>query len=539
MSELEVTNDIDVTTAPSDSTIVILLDSDTEIIQTFEQGPPGPQGPPGDHGAPGNTILYGDVDPAPTVGIDGNFYINTATHFMFGPKAAGVWPAGYSVVGPQGIQGPQGVKGDKGDKGDTGSQGVPGTPGSGAPGTAAPIIDGVATVGTSVLYAREDHIHPSDVAARAVRFDAVQALTVPQREQARQNIFAAPFDAMAYNGLQINGSMEVSQDRAIGQAAASSYICDCWVLSGLGTMSVQGYLIAGPASVLPNGFSNLLSVAVVTAQPALAVSDYLTIYQSIEGYRIARLGWGTANAQPITIGFFTSHVRPGIYTGVVKNAGNTRSYAFSYTQNVTNTPEFKTVTIPGCTDGVWDVTNGAGINLMFALALGTNYTAPSLNGWLAGNYIGGPGQVNSVASTADIFRITGVVVLPGVEAPSAARAPFIMRPKSVELTLAHRYFFAVAPATMYAPGTLRAGGGFYASMNLPAAMRITPTIAWPGGTVLWCGDLSAPMASLGIYLDPNSTLAFVSGSANQSLGPAGQACMIYHASVQTAFTARF
>jgi hypothetical protein len=62
-------------------------------------------------GADGNTILYGAVDPT-TEGVDGDFYINTATSFIFGPKAGGSWPAGTSLIGPQGdpgVAGPAGL----------------------------------------------------------------------------------------------------------------------------------------------------------------------------------------------------------------------------------------------------------------------------------------------------------------------------------------------------------------------------------------------------------------------------------------------
>ena len=41
---------------------------------------------------------------------------------------------------------------------------------------------------------------------------------------------------------------------------------------------------------------------------------------------------------------------------------------------------------------------------------------------------------------SDIFRITGVVVLPGIEAPSAARSPLIMRPYDQELLTCQRYW---------------------------------------------------------------------------------------------------
>jgi hypothetical protein len=94
-------------------------------------------------------VLYGAADPTGAQGVNGNFYINTTSHFIFGPKAAGAWPAGASLIGPQGATGPQGL------------------PGAGSPATALPLMDGVAAVGTSTNFAREDHVHPT--AMRAVR----------------------------------------------------------------------------------------------------------------------------------------------------------------------------------------------------------------------------------------------------------------------------------------------------------------------------------------------------------------------------------
>ena len=40
-----------------------------------------------------------------TIGTNGDFYINTATNFLFGPKAGGAWPPGVALVGPQGPPG--------------------------------------------------------------------------------------------------------------------------------------------------------------------------------------------------------------------------------------------------------------------------------------------------------------------------------------------------------------------------------------------------------------------------------------------------
>ncbi|MBB6131326.1 collagen-like protein [Mucilaginibacter lappiensis] len=108
------------------------------------KGPQGPQGNPGVDGAiivAGAQVLHGAVDPT-TEGVDDDFYINTTTNVIWGPKSAGVWPvAGVSIIGPQGpqglqgpqgdtgTQGPQGIQGTKGDKGDTGTTGDPGAAG--------------------------------------------------------------------------------------------------------------------------------------------------------------------------------------------------------------------------------------------------------------------------------------------------------------------------------------------------------------------------------------------------------------------------
>ena len=89
------------------------------------QGPQGPAGPAGEDGADGQagsdgrTILSGAVDPT-TEGVDGDFYINTTSWQIFGPKAT-TWPAGVDIVGADGADGADGLAGSDGTNG----QGVP------------------------------------------------------------------------------------------------------------------------------------------------------------------------------------------------------------------------------------------------------------------------------------------------------------------------------------------------------------------------------------------------------------------------------
>lgn len=83
-------------------------------------------------GANGRTILNGTSAPT-TEGEDGDFYLHTSTFMLYGPKAAGSWPVGVSLIGPQGIQGEQGEQGEPGEDGIVGSDGKTWTSGSSAP----------------------------------------------------------------------------------------------------------------------------------------------------------------------------------------------------------------------------------------------------------------------------------------------------------------------------------------------------------------------------------------------------------------------
>ncbi|UEG54536.1 hypothetical protein LLH06_06125 [Mucilaginibacter daejeonensis] len=62
-------------------------------------GPPGPKGDPGSPGVNGRTILSGPLNPSnQSDGSNGDHYINTSTHKLFGPKTNGDWGAGVDMV---------------------------------------------------------------------------------------------------------------------------------------------------------------------------------------------------------------------------------------------------------------------------------------------------------------------------------------------------------------------------------------------------------------------------------------------------------
>jgi hypothetical protein len=84
----------------------------------------------GAQGVDGRTILNGSTNPSFALGLVGDFYINTATSLLFGPKTSGGWGNGLSLIGPQGPIGSQGPQGIQGQQGIQGAQGVPGLQGN-------------------------------------------------------------------------------------------------------------------------------------------------------------------------------------------------------------------------------------------------------------------------------------------------------------------------------------------------------------------------------------------------------------------------
>jgi hypothetical protein len=91
------------------------------VIQKGDIGPQGPQGPQGIQGIQGiqgaqgvsgengRTILSGITAPSIGLGNIGDFYINTATDEIYGPKSGGGWGSPTSLIGPQGPPGPSGA----------------------------------------------------------------------------------------------------------------------------------------------------------------------------------------------------------------------------------------------------------------------------------------------------------------------------------------------------------------------------------------------------------------------------------------------
>jgi hypothetical protein len=462
MTTVVVGTDQDVTiSAEPDDDVQVVADFEVELIQVPEQGPPGPMGNPGLDGADGNTIIYGTADPVPSQGKDGDSYINTVTHFIFGPKASGLWPTGVSLVGPTGAaiafvndNPPTGVPdGSLWWESDTGilyfryndgnsTQWVIACP---QPDPNTFLLKSGDTM-TGFLTLSATPTAPLHAANKGyvdgisgVRYDIAQSLSAAQQIQARQNIYAAPLDALSYDGMQINGGMAISQENGttvlnFPSGTSGSNLLDGFLVFKSGTMAISAQQVTDA----PPGYTNSLKLSVTTGLTSLGASDYVYPTTRLEGIKIAKMAWGNALAAAVTVVFWAKANRAGQYSVALSNGAGNRYYTIAYTILASNTWEFKVVTIPGDVAGAWANDNTLGLNIYWPLAAGSTITGVG-GVWGATQFIAAAGQINGVAATTDTFQITGVGVYPGSDAPSAARAPYLTRSADIEQRLCQRY----------------------------------------------------------------------------------------------------
>lgn len=262
-----------------------------------------------------------------------------------------------------------------------------------------------------------------------------------QQAQARKNLYAAPFDALMFSGLQVNGGMEISQQNpsALGNLGTGNayYPADQFQVTTIGSQVIG----AQQVSDAPAGYTKSLKITVSAANASPSSGDSAVIRMKIEGQRSGRLAWGSSAAQPLVLGFWVKVNRTGLYSGVIRNSAADRRWPFSFAVNTSNTWEFKTIGITGDTTGTWLTDTGVGLDIFFAVMAGSGGLGTA-GAWISpgSGIIGVTGTTNGVAAMSDTFQLTGLIVLPGIELPAAARTALIMRPFDHELLLCQRYY---------------------------------------------------------------------------------------------------
>ena len=290
-----------------------------------------------------------------------------------------------------------------------------------------------------------------------------------------QSAAASPF---VLKNRIINSDMRIDQRNAGASVTASAtnvvtYTLDRWAYN---QNIASKYTIQQNAGSItpPVGFNNYLGVTSTSAY-SVASSDFAQVEQRIEGYNVADLGFGTANAKTITLSFWVRSSLTGTFGAWLGNGAGDRVYPISYSISSANTWEQKTITIAGDTSGTWLATNGSGLKIVFVLGYGSTYQGTVTNTWNAATFYVPTGATSVVGTNGATFYITGVQLEIGTSA-----TPFERRLYNQELANCQRYYAKLSTNSSNTYAAL--GSGFANSLTTanifikyPQTMRSSPT----------------------------------------------------------------
>jgi hypothetical protein len=385
---------------------------------TGQAGPQGPAGATGSQGAPGDdglSVLSGASDPATTVGVNGDFYINTATSKIFGPKVAGNWPTGVSLIGPTGPQGPTGVTGTTGAAGSAGpigpqgAAGPTGPPGAtGAAGTNGSGFDFRNAFNASASYAIDDV-----VTYNGSTYVAIAASSGPSNPTPDTN--ASGWSVMAQEGTP-------GATGTAGSAGAPGATGSQGPVGPTGTSGPQGPAGASPFTLDgANAVFTTGSVGIGVDPPSTtAVLDVTSTTQGLLAPRMTtsqRLAIATPANGLIVYDTTTKSLQIYDSVGTAWNqvadtatTGSVTSVTASTPLIVTNgttTPAITLGTVPVANGGTGATTATVAINSLLPAQTGDNGDVLKTNGTIASWGAAPTGTVTSVTGTSPITVATG------------------------------------------------------------------------------------------------------------------------------------
>ncbi len=300
----------------------------------------------------------------------------------------------------------------------------------------------------------------------------------------------------------INGSMQIDQRNAGASVTPTSdgtYVLDRWECA---LSQASKYSVQQQTSVVPTGYTYATKITSLSSY-SLSASDYFIYTQKIEGFNIADLAWGTANAKTVTLSFQVYSSLTGTFGGAIHNSAANRSYPFSYTISSANTWTTISITIPGDTSGTWLTTNGIGMWVRFGLGVGSTYSATA-GSWSSNLYVSATGATSVVGTNGATWYITGVQLEIGTSA-----TPFERRLYNQELANCQRYFCLLAGGG--ACGVAELSNRVSLTYQYPVPMRASPT----GTLDATKGTLNQPQGGPNVVTTMNN---FFFGTATSETG---------------------
>lgn len=284
----------------------------------------------------------------------------------------------------------------------------------------------------------------------------------------------------------INGDFFIDQYNAgllVNPVPSNAYFIDRWVITSSGSISVQ--FQRNMDNVTPPDF--LRSYGGIKNNSAITITstDNSALQHRIDAANTHSWRWGDTNPRDTILSFWVRSSLTGTFAVAVQNVGNDRSYVATYTITSANTWQYKSLSIPGDTTGIWFKESNIGVRLRFSLGTGSNFHTASPNTWQSGNFHSTSSAVNLASTANATFFITGVQ-MEDAEASGSRATQFEDLPFALRLIQCQRYFcktFSYTARPVQNSGRsgaiVAASSGadlLRATWQFPVEMRGTPTI---------------------------------------------------------------
>jgi hypothetical protein len=338
----------------------------------------------------GSTLLYGAGVPSSGTGVDGNFYIDTTAHYIYGPKAT-TWPTGVSIIGPPG------------------AQGIP------SGGTDGQFIakDGATPFKTkfvSVAPGAGSNVSINGAAAGSPNFNG----TTPAAPSGQQNVtFQVSGNSVSGYVPVSSGEMNVQSDWNQTTNTEDDYIKNKPTISGSNTGDETAARIAG----INHGTS---------AKTALVDADEITGQDSEATFGLIRTTWTSVKS-------FLKTYFDGLYT--LSNLGGvptTRTITATTPITIDNTTSAdlsanRTIAIPAATASVNGYATSTQITKLDGIAAGANaYVHPNHSGNVTSAADGATTIAAGVVTRAMMANLTGISVIGKSDAGAGSPAELSM-----------------------------------------------------------------------------------------------------------------
>ena len=327
----------------------------------------------------------------------------------------------------------------------------------------------------------------------------------------------------------INGSMVIDQRNAGASVtpnnSSTTFPVDRFYVGVSQNSKLTAQQNAGSITP-PIGFTKYLGITSSSAY-SINSTDLFNIAQRIEGYNVADLNWGSANAKTVTLSFWAYSSLTGTFGGSLLGAGGARAYPFSYTISSANTWQQISITIAGDTQtgNTWNTTNGIGFGVYFSLGAGSAFQSTA-GAWASGEYYSPSGCVSVVGTNGATFYITGVQLEVGSSATGFEYVNY-----QTSLANCQRYYENIALNTpTFQEYAFQASTATSAQGTIPFKVpkRAAPTVAIIGTVYSQNASMgSSAQATISAY-SATTTSNGIRITASSSLYTAGNVCGFYN-----------